>query len=88
MERLQPTHDELDPEVAEQLGPLAAGIVHDINNMLLVILSYAMVLKEDLPNAGDDLEEIIQAGTKAASLTNRLLSLKREPKKDLPDAGR
>lgn len=65
----------------ETLGLLAAGIAHDFNNLLTVITGYSWVLLESLPP--DDrmrgpIEEMKQAGERAATLTKRLLSFKRD----------
>ena len=65
----------------EAVGQLAGGIAHDFNNILAVILNYAEFLKEDLPDQdpkGDDVEEIVKAGERAASLVHQLLSFSRK----------
>jgi signal transduction histidine kinase/ActR/RegA family two-component response regulator len=64
----------------EAIGRLAGGIAHDFNNLLTVILSYSeMMLKTpDLQTAGSDLEEIHQAGLRAAELTKQLLAFSRQ----------
>ncbi|RMH12851.1 MAG: PAS domain S-box protein, partial [Gemmatimonadetes bacterium] len=59
----------------ESLGRLAGGIAHDFNNLITVIngnVELALGLVGDGP-AGDSLEEIRRAGTRAASLTDQLL---------------
>jgi two-component system cell cycle sensor histidine kinase/response regulator CckA len=64
----------------EAIGCLAAGVAHDFNNILSIILSYSQLLTVDL-NAGDpmraDLEEINSAGLRAADLTRQLLAFSR-----------
>jgi PAS domain S-box-containing protein len=64
----------------EAVGLLAGGIAHDFNNVLSVILSYASLASEALPE-GDplraDLDEIVKAGGRAADLTRQLLSFSR-----------
>jgi PAS domain S-box-containing protein len=60
----------------EAVGNLARGIAHDFNNLLSIILGYSNMLGEGL-KPGDplrsDLEEISQAGKRAADLTRQLL---------------
>lgn len=72
----------------ESIGQLAGGIAHDFNNLLTVINSYSDMLLGDM---GFDngfmrsgLEQIKEAGHRAASLTRQLLAFSRrqvlEPK--------
>lgn len=60
----------------EAVGGLASGIAHDFNNVLQAIVGLAEVAKLEVEN-GDlpvtRLEEIIETGTQAASLTRQLL---------------
>lgn len=69
------------------VGRLAAGLVHDLNNLLSVSLSFASLVHEDLATAGDvapgaqildDLEEVVLACKRAGMLTRRLLDLSRQ----------
>src|ERR1700681_4456803 len=69
----------------ENLGELAAGIAHDFNSLLAVILSFASFVSaelalpsgpdwpERLESARRDLGQIILAAERAASLTRQLL---------------
>ena len=57
----------------EILGRLSAGISHDFNNLLTVIVANAVMLNEDHPSP--ELEAIIEAGRKGTDLTRRLLSV-------------
>ena len=65
----------------EMLGRLAAGIAHDLNNLLGVIVGHSDLLlsrAELEPKARRRAEQIQQAGQKAAALTCRLLVFSRE----------
>jgi len=65
----------------EAVGRLAGGIAHDFNNLLSIILGYAKLLQERIPE--DDLmrhglENIEHAADSAASLTRQLLAYSRQ----------
>lgn len=72
----------------ESIGRLAGGIAHDFNNLLTVINSYSEMLLGDVGTSNSSirkgLEEIKDAGHRAASLTRQLLAFSRrqvlEPK--------
>lgn len=61
----------------EALGRLSGGVVHDFNNLLTVILSYADLLKTE-GDLGDqaraDVDNIMAAARHAADLTRQLLA--------------
>jgi PAS domain S-box-containing protein len=80
----------LEIEMQEQLhqsrkmdavGRLAGGVAHDFNNMLMVIVSYADLLANYLPEH-DPMrkytEEIQHAAARASSLTRQLLAFSRK----------
>jgi two-component system, cell cycle sensor histidine kinase and response regulator CckA len=61
----------------ESLGVLAGGIAHDFNNLLVEILGNASLMKNILPptsRAGRMLDDVINAGERAATLTRQLLA--------------
>jgi signal transduction histidine kinase/CheY-like chemotaxis protein len=64
----------------DAIGRLAGGIAHEFNNLLQVINGYGQVLARRLaPDdpGRDELDEIRKAGSRAAALTNQLLSFSR-----------
>ena len=66
-------------EKMEALGRLAGGVAHDFNNQLTVILGYADIvsngLTEEKPLSAA--REIVQAATRAATMTRQLLGFSR-----------
>lgn len=63
----------------EVMGQLAAGLAHDVNNLLTVIVTNAAVLQEGSSpsDAAALVAEVGDAGKRAARLTGRLLALGR-----------
>jgi PAS domain S-box-containing protein len=63
----------------EAMGTLAAGMAHNFNNMLAVILpSLEMVRDEMPPSRQEDLEDACTAATAAAELVRQLMQLVRK----------
>jgi signal transduction histidine kinase/CheY-like chemotaxis protein len=63
----------------EALGQLAGGVAHDFNNLLTAIMGYGRFALETAGDAAQrhDLEEIVKAASRAASLTKQLLAFSR-----------
>jgi PAS domain S-box-containing protein len=70
----------------ESVGRLAAGVAHDLNNMLTPILGFAQLLRvemTDSPSALEDLGEIIHAAERSRDLVRQLLAFSRKQILDL-----
>ncbi len=62
------------------IGKVAAGVAHDFNNVLSVIMTCAELAMEDLQTGDpvrDEVTEIVRAGSRAAQLTRQLLAFTR-----------
>ena len=65
----------------EAVGQLAGGIAHDFNNMLMIMLSYAELIRDaEKVNAtiADYSLRILKAGQSAGSITRQLLAFSRK----------
>jgi DNA-binding NtrC family response regulator len=93
-ENLRQTEDQLRrSQKMEAIGLLAGGIAHDFNNLLAVILMFAGLVRDTLPQGDcrrDDIQEILKAGDRAVGLTKQLLTFsRRQPSTKRPtDLGR
>jgi signal transduction histidine kinase/ActR/RegA family two-component response regulator len=64
----------------EAIGTLSGGIAHDFNNLLTVIRGYARMVLDKVehdPAMRADVEQIDEAGARAAALTSQLLAFSR-----------
>ncbi len=69
----------------DSLGELAGGIAHDFNNSLAVIVNYAGLARQELPDGqvADDVDAISAAVGRAADLTRQLLTFSRGDQRGL-----
>ncbi len=65
----------------EAIGALAGGIAHDFNNILSVIIGYAELAKEDIPDGsgvGEKLDQVLYGGNRAKGLVQQILTFSRQ----------
>ncbi|HVO38525.1 MAG TPA: [Fe-Fe] hydrogenase large subunit C-terminal domain-containing protein [Spirochaetia bacterium] len=73
----------IQAEKLASMGQMAAGIAHEINNPLGVVLMYSHLLKEELSDAGkgkDDVERIIAEAERTRGIVRGILNFAREEK--------
>jgi len=64
----------------EAVGRLAAGVAHEFNNLLTIIMGYVSLAAAELPAGGtvrQDFEQVRKAGEQATSLVRQLLAFSR-----------
>jgi len=64
----------------ESVGVLAAGVAHDLNNLLNIIQGYASVIGPDVPRdeIGESVDGITETTKRGAALVQQLLTLARK----------
>jgi PAS domain S-box-containing protein len=71
----------LQAQKMESIGRLAGGIAHDFNNLLSVILAVGGLIRADVSESDPmhaDIDEILDAARRAATLTRQLLAFSRK----------
>lgn len=74
--RIQLQAQVIEAQKMEIIGQLAAGVAHDFNNVLAVVMSYCDLIRTDLPPSSplqDYVNEILHASERGAGLTRQLL---------------
>ena len=77
----------IQAEKLASMGQMAAGIAHELNNPLGVVLMYAHLLQEELgdggsPRAREDAERIAREAARTRSIVQGILNFAREEKVD------
>ena len=76
----------------EEIGTLAGGIAHDFNNILAIIIGFAEMAKDTIPESSSaqrDIDEILNASNKAKDLVKQILAFSRKsvPQRTYLDIG-
>ena len=81
-DRVQLENELRQAQKMEAVGRLAAGVAHDFNNMLTVILGYASMMQNSSPRLDEKLaaylSQVEQAAERATALTRQLLAYSRK----------
>ena len=77
-ERRQAEEQLRQAQKMEAVGQLTAGVAHDFNNMLAVIMGNAELLGDRLDEDDPQLVAVFQGARRAADLTQRLLAFSRK----------
>ena len=75
----------IQAEKLASMGQMAAGIAHEINNPLGVVLMYSHLLKEELSessHSSEDLDRIIAEAERTRTIVRGILNFAREEKVD------
>ncbi|NTW49469.1 MAG: PAS domain S-box protein [Chlorobiales bacterium] len=78
---LETEHKLLQAQKMESVGRLAGGVAHDFNNMLMAIMGYTEMCRENLPpdhRIRKWLDEISNAGQRSVEITRQLLAFARK----------
>jgi two-component system, cell cycle sensor histidine kinase and response regulator CckA len=70
----------LQAQKLEGIGRLAGGVAHDFNNLITIILGYAQMALDELPEQDplrEAMDEIVKAAMHGGSLTRQLLAFSR-----------
>ncbi len=94
MERTRTEERVREAQKMEAVGQLAGGVAHEVNNMMTVVLGFGDFALRRLRQAGElvgaqaleairaDVEEIVKAGRRAATITEQLLAFsRRQPRR-------
>lgn len=70
----------------DELGHLAGGVAHDLNNLLTIIMTFGAFVSDELPDgsrAAEDMARVDDAVASAAALTKQLLAFSRHSAMEL-----